>query len=350
MSSLFDLLAKMEAEKWSGELGVSSSQGNATILIREGQFLWAHRPLDRAIEKISKFSWVQLPPDAVLRHSKSWEDLVRILLHANPDNYNRLVRFLKTDRLELFFRIFFWSNMELSPRAFAVQPPDPVELGFYSTRKISTLLKEAKRRIEEWPQIQTAVGSSKRLFICQVDLPPQNPAARDVIDEAFLEKEDTLSSGLPYTFEEIEILRSCDGTKTVQDLVRDSTDGEFLTLRRLMNLWEKGAVVAKDEENFLSHSRIKSKGIPFKETFAALIVCIALSAAFLLIHSLKTELGSHAQNTVPLQQALEIFKLQNDRYPLTLTELETVLRLPQSYKDSFRYELTHPLEYKLMIK
>ncbi len=188
MSSLLEVLKQFESEKWSGEITVTSSQGNCELLIYQGALLWAHRPLDRAIERISKFNWIQLPPEASLRGVRTWEDFVRLLLHSNHDSYQQLVRFLKTDRFEIFFRMFFWSNVEMTPRPFAVSPPDQAELGFYAPRGLNTLLKEARRRIDEWPKIQKQIGSSKRIFVCTVEIPAENNAPLDAIDEAFIGK------------------------------------------------------------------------------------------------------------------------------------------------------------------
>jgi len=350
VSSLFDLLTKLEKEQWSGEIAITSSQGNATILLREGQFIWAHRPLDRAIERLSKFSWLKLPPETVLRNCKTWEDFVRMLLHSNPDSYSQLVRFLKTDRLELFFRLFFWSNVELGQRPFAVALPDPVELNFYSTRKLSTLLKEANRRLHEWPQIQESIGSSKRIFICQIDLPPENDIPRDAIDQAFLEKEDTISAVLPFTLEEIELLRLCDGTRTIQDLVKESMDGEFLTLRRLLNLWEKNAVTPKDDQNFKS-SRV-SKPNPLKLMDIGMLCVLSpfLGLVFYGMMMLDQEWGRAPVSSVPVQIELEAFKSRHGRYPLTLSELKDGSLPVDDVMNRFDYKLLHPLQYQLVVK
>ena len=350
MSSLFELFAKLERDRWSGEIGISSSQGNATVLIREGQFIWCHRPIDRAVERISKFPWIKMPPEAILRNCKTWEDLVRMFLHANPDSYNQLIRYLKTDRLELFFRIFFWSNIEIASRAFTVEPPDPVELGFYSMRKLSTLLKEAQRRVTEWPQIQEQVGSSKRIFICQIDLPHQDEAPRDAIDQAFLEKEDSISAVLPFSPEEIEILRQCDGTRTVQDIVRDSIDGEFLTLRRLLALWEKHAIAPKDDENFQSARLPKASPLSLKEVIRALFLSLVTALLFWAAGKVERNWGGASLSPVPVQQSLEIFKHRHGRYPLTLSELPALNLPSRELSEHFDYKLLHPLDYRLVVK
>ncbi len=351
MSSLSELLQKLETECWSGEVSVSAAEGNAAILLREGQFIWSHRPLHRMIERLSKVEWIKLPPEEVLKNCRNWEDLVRMILHANPESHARIVRLLKTERLELFFRLFFWSNMELTPRKFHVDLPDPAELGFYSPRKISTLLKEAQKRMEEFPQMQKALGSSKRIFVPLIEVPSIDMSNPDAIDQAFLDQKDDISEVLPYSPEEIELLRLCDGTHSVQDIVRLSLDGEFLILRRLMNLWEKGAVAPKDDAK-----PIKNRSTQVRDSFGAqeLFLTAGLGIILCLIFGASKQIDtSHLRRSpsfAPLAWSLERYRSSQGRYPLTLSEMNQVFGFQDAYLDQFDYRLPHPEAYELMIK
>ena len=343
-----DFFKKLDREKWSGEVSISSSQGNLSLMIFEGQLIWAHRPLQRAIERISKISWIEMPPESILASCKSWEDFVRILLHANQERHAQLVRHLKTDRLELFFRMFFWSNVEMKARAASIERPDPVELGFFNPRSLKTLLKEADRRAKEWPEIQKHIGSSKRTFVNLVQIPSSQKELRDLIDEAFEEGEDSVSAGLPYSPEELELLRLCDGTNSVQDLVRISLDGEFLTLRRLMNLWEKGAVAPKDDENSMPLRENSSEGFKFKDLLRISSLSFAFFIILTIIHSMPPRIP--APSSVALQQAIEIFRRTKGRYPLGLAELRSVSAFHNSSFDAFEYRLLSPTDYELVVK
>lgn len=347
MSSLFEVLKQFEADRWSGEISVTSSQGNAELLISEGALLWAHRPLDRAVERLSKFSWIQLPPDESLRGIRTWEEFVRILLRTNHDSYQQLVRLLKTDRLELFFRIFFWTNIELTPRAFPVSPPDQADLGFYSPKSLGTLLKEAKRRTDEWPRIQKQIGSSKRIFVCTVEIPTENNAPLDAIDEAFLGKSTASARALPYSYEEIEILKASDGTNSVQDIVRLSPDGEFLTLRRILRLWERGALAPKDDDSQVIHPQIVLRRIGMKDGARALLLLVVFLIAAGLTDRLLHPPVMQSEDAHTIQQSLELYRLKYKRYPLTLNELSTFIPLPEGAHFGFSYSLIHPTEYEL---
>lgn len=354
MSSAFDFFSKLETEKWSGEVYVTSSQGNATLLLKEGQLIWAHRPLDRAFERLSKIEWIKLPPEMILKNIKTWEELVRMVLHSNPDRYSDVTHMLRTERLELFFRIFFWSNVEFVPRQFKVDLPDPVELGFYRPRSLAPLLKEATRRVQEWPEMQAQIGSSKRIFVCLTDLPASDSRVRDALDQVLAETQISSASPSAYSPEEIEILRLCDGTNSVQDIVRVSLDGEFLTLRRMVKLWEKGAIAPKDEPS--ATIRRKASSEPFQISDLGRVAASLLLASVIAFcaDAAKTQWAPESQlssiDSIPLQQALELYRHNAHRYPLSLNDLKAEFPFTDVYIGAYDYRLIHPTEYRLMLK
>ena len=352
MKDLIALLTKMETEKWSGEIEVNSTEGSAFVVLHEGMFLWAHRSIDRSIERFSKITWIDMPPHDVLKLCKTWEELVQALIRSNQQSYHRLVRFLKTERLEIFFRIFFWSNIEIVPRAYVFELPDQVEFGFYTKRKISTQIKEAQRRIQEWPTFQNLIGSSRRIFIRQIELPQSEPSAKDAIDKALSDDENSQIQIGAQTFspEEIEIIRACDGTNNVQDLIRKCGVGEFLTIRRIIALWERQIIGPKDEESS-QHRRIKTHNQwTWKSALSALLLIISGTGLSLAGSQLRERASRSYASPVALQQSLEIFRKREGRYPLNLQELSVDTSLDNLYLKQFQYKLLHPLHYELMVR
>ncbi len=352
MNEFASLLSKLESEKWSGEVEVNSTEGSAFILIHQGYFLWAHRSLDRSIERFSRIGWIDLPPDAVLKSSRTWEELVRALVRSNQAEYHRLVRYLKTERLEIFYRIFFWSNVEIKTRSFAFELPDPVEFGFYTRKRIASQIKEAEKRIQEWPRFQQLIGSSKRIFLRQIEVPASEKKDGDAIDQALGDDEvsEILLGGQSYTPEEMELIRLCDGTHNVQDLIRISSFGEFLTIRRLIHLWDLGAIAPKDEEATV-YRKAKAKSVwSLKATlYAAFLLALITTACFVGVRLQIKATPSFASSTA-LQQKLEIFRRQEGRYPLNLQELSVEEPLDPVYLEQFQYKLVHPLHYELVVK
>ncbi len=352
MNDFAAVLSKLESEKWSGEVEVTSTEGSALILIHQGHFLWAHRSIDRSIERFSRIGWIELPPDEVLRSSRTWEELVRALVRSNQPEYHRLVRYLKTERLEIFYRIFFWSNVEIKTRPFTFELPDPVEFGFYTRKRISSQIKEAEKRIQEWPRFQQLIGSSKRIFLRQIEVPAPEKEDGDAIDQALGEDENSeiLLGGQAYTPEELELIRLCDGTHNVQDLIRISSFGEFLTIRRLIHLWDLGAIAPKDEEATV-YRKAKAKRVwSLKAAVHAFFLFLLITAGCFFGVQLQTKATPSFASSTALQQRLEIFRRKEGRYPLNLQELSVERPLDPTYLRQFQYKLIHPLHYELVVK
>lgn len=356
MSVLFEFFERLDREKWSGEVHITSSQGHAYLLFKEGQLIWSHRPLDRAIERMRKIEWLHLPPEEILASTKSWESLVRDLISTNQDQYSRLIRFFKTERVEIFFRVFFWSNVELIPRTFEVTLPDPVTFGFYRPRKLSLLLEEAKHRLKEWPVIQERMGSSKRVFVSSITLPELDARQIDEIDRALMNADEGASpqaalKGLPYSPEEIELLRLCDGTANVQEIIKASLDGEYLVLRRLMNLWNKGAIRPKDEEHSEQrHIAPVTSTLSNHRWYDSIWVALWIAVLSLTLSILQGLSPSVVVVPTSLTQAIEVFRFKHGHYPLSLEELAAEPSLRELPIQAFHYALLRSDEYEITLK
>ncbi|MDB5037816.1 MAG: hypothetical protein JWQ35_1344 [Bacteriovoracaceae bacterium] len=353
MKTVFELFDGLEKEGFSGEVDVTASQGHATVYIKEGRFVWAHRPLDRAIERFQKISWMKMPDSEALLNARSWHSFVGLLLAENQEQYGRVVSLLKVDRLEVFFRIFFWTNLEIIPRGGDLAPLDATELGFYSVRKFDRLLTEAKKRVEEWPKMKTRMGSSRRIFISQVETSSLQ-VNFDLVEESFDQIADGVSPKIvlphvPFSSEEVEILKICDGRNTVQDLIRILPDGEFLIVRRLLELWRKGAIRPKDDEESLVSIHTRSGDIGGRDIFASIWMIILISLCFFTFSELSRP---DAPSNMPqeITQAVEIYRKLEGHYPLTLSDLPKNLINPKRAGQDFEYSLSDPLRYEIKAK
>jgi hypothetical protein len=353
VSSVFDLFERLRRESFSGEVEVTSSQGHAIILLKEGKFVWAHRTIDRAFERFQKVSWLQMPSAAQVASGRSWGDFVVALLEANPDSYNRIVRLLKMDRLEVFFRIFFWSNLEMIQRTVDVHTLlVPPELSFYSVREFEPLLIEARKRVADWPDMKIRMGSSRRIFMSQVEpssLKIDYDAAVDEPSIAPASPDNGQLPQVPFSSEEIEMLRHCDGRNTVQDLVRTLPEGEFLIVRRLLDLWRKGAVRPKDDEESVVSIHARADDISPRDIIGASAVAFLVSLGFLLAGHIFIAPPPAA---VPheIQQALVIYRRTEGHYPATLTEIPSRVFLTRNTLKKFDYTLADPMHFDVKPK
>lgn len=353
MSELGDYFLKLEQEKWSGEVQVSSSEGNAFVILDRGQFIYAHRPIDRAVDRLSKLKSLKLPPAEIISSSHTWEDFVKHLLSLNIQDADKLTQFLKSDRLELFFRMFFWRNVELTARAFDVNSSSSPTLSFYSKRELQKLVNEALSRIEEWPLIQKRIGSGRRIFVSRVarsDPRAHRWSARDAIDSAISEFEGgTQSSPLKdFSESQSDILNLCNGANSVQEIVRLSADGEFLTLRRMIDLWDKGLIAPKEEEGSASTQDIKI--LRSWNDAKATLVSISLLCLTLFFFKFAVLPRAAPQVSAELLSALEIYRAEKGRYPVSLQELQATGLFSSQKTAILEYQLIHLTQYQIRVK
>jgi len=352
MKELSDFFLRLEKESWSGELQVTASEGNAFVLIENGRFCYAHRPIDRAAERLAKLEGIKIPPDNLISSCHTWDEFVRLVMTQNMKEADRLVNFFKTDRLELFFRLFFWSNVELLPRPFEFDIASNADLSFYSKRELGKLVKEAQTRLSEWPIIQKKIGSSRRIFVSKVPRMDRGSRgqSRDAIDSALTQFEGNshISGPKPFTDEQIQILNLCNGSNSVQEVVRLSADGEFLTLRRLLDLWDKGLIAPKEEESLLQVKDVKLL-LGFHDWKASIVISVVM---VVLTFFFSTSQLPTPPAVVPeaLLRGLELYRHQHGRYPVTLQELvaaKLIYGLPLRQID---YKLLNLNEYRIGTK
>lgn len=349
MNSLYDFFTKVEHSRWSGEVQVMASEGKATVIIQEGQFLYAYRPFDRALERLQKWEDFNTPPEEVLESCRSWEDFVKAINLANSKNLDTLVKHLKTERLELFFRIFFWSNIELLPNSADIKLENSPELSFYTPKRLSNLLQEAQTREEEWPRIQERIKSSKRVFMSTIPLSEtsETGSSRDPIDEALAGAE--LEDPPNYSLEEMEIIRLCNGRNRIQDIVHQSIDGEFLVLRRIIDLWDRGVILPKDEEASVKHTTDQRPALSRHDFKVAFLSLLFLGAIYAFYATQSPPTPTQQAGIYELNEALEVYWAENARYPATLGELESLGTLSsfELIETRYRYSLINNRRYRL---
>jgi hypothetical protein len=353
MSELADYFLKLEKDAWSGEVQVTASEGNAFIVLEFGRLAYAYRPLDRAAERLSRIKEFKLPPENVTTSARSWEEFLKYLFSINLQSMEPLTHFLKTDRLELFFRIFFWTNVELRATPLSMDIASSPTLSFYSKRDLSKLIQEAETRLQEWPLIQKKIGSSRRIFVSRVARSETRQGKglnRDAIDSAITQFEGAglVSGPQPFTEDQMDLLNLCNGSNSVQEIVRLSIDGEFLTLRRLIDLWDRGLIAPKEEEGLLQVGDIPL--LSGWHDWKASILVISIFAITIFGFKAGVLPERSAQVTRPLLTAIELYRAEKGRYPVSLEELTRAGLIQGLDPLRYDYQLINLSEYQIRPK
>jgi hypothetical protein len=155
---------------------------------------------------------------------------------------------------------------------------------------------------------------------------------------------------LPYSPEEIELLRLCDGTTNVQEMIRKSLDGEYLVLRRLMNLWTKGAIRPKDEERLEKEEGVHRLSLGGLDWLNGIWVIIWVAALGIILSVLEGLSPPVMIVPTTLTQAVEVFRHKQGHYPLSLEELASEPALHGLPIRQYDYTLVRSDEYRITIK
>lgn len=349
MKKVFYFFEELAEQKWSGLVEARASEGLAYICLRKGRFLYAYRPLDRSVERLEKLSSIKLPPLNAISPHEDWIDFIEVCLKLNPDQTQRLMRYFEIDRFEVFFRIFFWTNLELVPQTQVSNELEASKVSYFHPAKIDSLLKEAQHRDQEWQSIQKRIESSKRIFILSPKTSNEQFATPDIIDVALQSKPNETSFS-PEEEMERGILRLCNGKNSVEDMIRSSYQGEFLVLRQLIELWDRGLIEPLDK-------RTRSVEASFRPTkylrdtlivLSALIVVGAMLNLFLFFNPVHRK--AHVEVPNELSQTLELYRAEFGRYPTQLRELSEAKHFFLPGGQSWPYRWESPTQYRWRVK
>lgn len=343
MKKIFRFFEELAEQKWSGFIEARASEGLAYICLRKGRFLYAYRPLDRSIERLEKISSMKLPPLNAISPNEGWSDFIEICLKLNPDQTQKLMRYFEIDRFEVFFRIFFWTNLELVPQAQEPNESEDSEISYFHPTKIESLLKEAQHRDQEWQSIQRRIESSKRIFVLNSKISNEQFAAPDIIDLA-LQSDSSEASFSPEEEMERDLLQLCNGKNSVEDLIRNSYQGEFLVLRQLVDLWNRGLIEPIDQRARSGQSSLRPAKY-FRDALIVSSVLIVFGAILNLVTLYHPLHRKFYQIPNELSQTLELYRAEFDRYPTQLRELNEAKYFFIPMGQSWPYQWESPTRY-----
>jgi hypothetical protein len=142
-----------------------------------------------------------------------------------------------------------------------------------------------------------------------------------------------------------KIIDLCNGKNTVEDLIRNSYQGEFLVLRQILNLWDQGSIAPIDTRTKSLESPVTAFGV-----IQDLTKAVALGALVLICLSLirRTPLIPIV-NSVPqeLHQALELHRVEHGRYPQDLQQLQQSKSFFVLEGQRYLYQPKGPNRYEL---
>jgi hypothetical protein len=200
---------------------------------------------------------------------------------------------------------------------------------------LESLLLDVLRRIDEWPEIKSVIGSFDMLF-------ENNYAALPDLDS-----------------DEERVCALVDGRRSVQDIIDASVLGSFIACKTLVQLLERGAIrlLSKraekkaDTGNLLSRAGIGMISFGWLAAVAALLLFLPgsfLESTFPVVRLLRWEHTPLQQAFVRdqatrLERALEIYRLITGAYPDTLRSIVDQGILSQQEIDSIQ---RHAIVYK----
>lgn len=310
--------------------------------------------------------------EAIENQQKTLRSIGDILLSMKYITPETLKEFILLQMNEVLFKLFQWKDglYEFVQEDFKLNPKIVTPQGAES------ILLDGFRMLDEWPALLKKIGPLNTVYRTVVDprevVRPDKPAAEEVsiddqIDAAFEEfseekeaaKIREKKSKEAFTLEEKKLLPLVDGWKTVSELIDASRLGTFNTCQTLLSLLDKNAIartsVTADSRHdasevfkpvFLTR---RQKVLRIVTDLIIIGILLMILPSLILYYSsdtssrIRIENGFYKNmNTKPLKSyvienqlekirfALELFRLKNDSYPDTLSELEVAGLLPPS--------------------
>jgi hypothetical protein len=241
--SFSDLLQLVSTNKKTGMLWVTRQSQKKNLFFLQGEIIsfvssgkedWSLSQFLFRRKRMEKKDWER----ALLLSKSSGKRIADTLAQLGLVSKAEILEALRMRIEETVFGIFSWEEAEFE--FVEGQLPSP---GVFNL-KINTMgvIMEAAKRVDEWAQVQKTLPPPD--FSVQPNLNP--PAAKGVIN---------------LTLDEYQTLLLIDGQKTINEILLQSSLGEFITSKSLSDLITRGLIVKgekktpkedkKDEEKIL---------------------------------------------------------------------------------------------------
>lgn len=330
----------MYEQERTGILDVAGADGEWHIHLRDGQIVnvvpvegrrWLLGDVLVSTEAITEDQLMK----ALKRHKRTGERIGKILIELELISADVLKKYLDLQMRETLFPLFQMLGITAK---FRKEPPDPLEEA--SPVPIPWVLKEAQRRVREWPLLEKRVPSLSAVYakepgtireilgtqgsgVREVD--PDLPLDVQALQEAALEGEIGGNERIVYYY--------VNGRKTVAQLALASGLGQFETTKALYRLAGRGYVRMLHEQG--EGERRSDKTIfplLFQIAFTVFLGAVVALLGFWRVGGLDgvglgrvtdQELAQvlSASHQERVRRALDAFHAQTGVYPEALEEL-----------------------------
>lgn len=236
--SFADLIQMFGYQRRTGILTLKRSEEFVTLIFHNGSIVgveaFPHRietMLGRVLIKQGKITEKGLER-ALSIQKKTNEKLGRILVDIGLISKEDLSSSLALQATKIIFSLFKWKDGE-----FKFKSSDTVEYDkeYFTPIEVDNILMQGMQMLDEWPRITSLIRSKKVVF----EPLPVKPEF-EVVDEI---SEGTGEKKLSRI--EFETLKLIDGKRSVEEILDLSYVNEFLTLRSIVSLIEKGLIREK---------------------------------------------------------------------------------------------------------
>lgn len=370
--ALPDILQLIGIQRKTGILSMENDQDTVTVQFFQGQVVGADTRL-RTLEDLlgsvlvrtGKITEAQLREVLALQ-KQTLQRLGYILVKSGMLSEDELKEALRIQVNQIVYRLFRWRDGR-----YEFTPMDHLEYDRHLTIPVAaeTVLMEAARMIDEWPLIERHIRSPRMVFRKNaLGREYERAGAPELADQGFdldlpgaRKGPDSKKESLAPSHEELEILRLLDGRSSVQDVVDQSSPGEFDVHRILYELLRRELIEEVPPEGDDAAARRASSGARLL-AHAALVALAAGALASLLTQRfnplLPWRLGAARAESDALrsctergrlervESALQMFYLDAGALP---NELEILQRggylgardLEDPWGRPFSYELSH---------
>jgi hypothetical protein len=366
-----DIFQLIGLQRKTGLLTLTNEKETVTVTFENGMVVMADSSAKRLEDRLGhvlvkqgKLGKERLD-EALQTQRATLQRLGHVLITGNYITTKDLKDALQTQVSQIVFKVFRWRDGE-----YHFAPTDSVDYDRENFNPMSAdfILMEGIRMVDEWPIIEKRIPSMDIVFRSvvepsMIEIGGEGAASSDEPAGDALRSAASSTSRIRLTLEEEKVYRKVDGTRTVQQIIDSTGQGEFEVCRTLFDLLNRNIIstigrgVAR--ETLVGRSEAEASRLPaYAAAGVALLIGLVSSIAQLgspfavvtqpplLAGSLDLLRESVTRARLErLDRAILAFYLRRGSVPTTLEELARAGLIDPSYlKDPsarpFHYALT----------